>query len=289
MQLQLSSALVPGRLPFTHGPEQDYLTRYYAGEQWQTLGIQWNYQLHQIAFCARPQNSGCVRMTMDFDEIKVVHFSGERSLAEWCLGGYVNHTSFEDFVNDIILEDMLILLRNDISICKSSKRLEGVVAERLRDVTCRAAAEWKQQLDSLLRSNSRLRDAIKKTLNQEQGPELAGRRRTLGRSATCRETSVPRVPKTRFGSKPPRLSQGKYPFGCWWCGECGNVNYPRRVVCNWTSCQSRKQSRQQPTAAGRTWKRTAQADKQRGKSNTEAESNYYNQQSILHKAIKTLA
>ena len=28
MELQLSNALVPGRLPFTHGPEQDYLTRY---------------------------------------------------------------------------------------------------------------------------------------------------------------------------------------------------------------------------------------------------------------------
>ena len=40
MQLQLSSAVVPSRLPFTHGPEQDYLTRYYAGEEWQTLGIQ---------------------------------------------------------------------------------------------------------------------------------------------------------------------------------------------------------------------------------------------------------
>ena len=263
MQLQLKNALVPGRLPFTHGPEQDYLTRYYAGEEWKTLGIQWNFQLHQIAYCTRPKHSKCVRLTMGLDEIKVVHFSGERSLAEWCLGGYSSQTSFEDFVNDFIVEKMLILMRKDILIGKGSEQRQSVVAERLKDVSCRAAAEWKQQLDSLLTSNSSLRDAIKKSVNQKQGAQLAGRQSKLGRSANCCETSAPRVPKTRFGSKRPRLSQGEFPFGSWLCGECGNMNYRGRDVCNLSRCQARRQSHQQPTAAGRVWKRTAQAHKQR--------------------------
>ena len=118
MQLQLSKALVPGLLPFTHGPEQDYLTRYYAGEQWQTLGIEWNFQLHQIAYCTRPHHLDCARMTMGLDEIKVVHFSGDRSLAEWCFGGSSGNTSFEDFVSNTIIERMLILWRRDDVIGK---------------------------------------------------------------------------------------------------------------------------------------------------------------------------
>ena len=48
------------------------------------------HQLHQIAYCTRPHHLECVRMTMGLDEIKVVHFSGGRSLAEWCLGGYID-------------------------------------------------------------------------------------------------------------------------------------------------------------------------------------------------------
>ena len=35
-------------------------------------------------------------------------------------------------------------------MAKAPQRDEGVVAERLKDVTCRAAVEWKEQLDSLL-------------------------------------------------------------------------------------------------------------------------------------------
>ena len=59
-----------------------------------------------------------------------------------------------------IIERMIILLRRDVAIGKGSKRHEHVVAERLKDVTHRLAAEWKQQLDSLLTSNSKLREAI---------------------------------------------------------------------------------------------------------------------------------
>ena len=240
MQLQLSNALVPGRLPFIHGPEQDYLTRYYAGEEWQTLGIEWNFQLHQIAYCTRPNHLECARMTMGLDEIKVVHFSGDRSLAEWCLGGYIDQTSFEEFVSNSIIEKMLILLRRDVAIGKGSKRHENVVAERLKDVTHRLAAEWKQQLDALLTSNSKLREAIKESCNQQQGPAQAGRRSAVGRSASSRISLKPRIPKTHQRAKRPRLGRGGYPPGSWLCEKCGNVNYPNRIVCNLTSCPSRR-------------------------------------------------
>ena len=169
----------------------------------------------------------------------------------------------EDFFCKVLLENTLMLLRKDISIGKGSQRHEGVVAERLKDVTCRAAVEWKEQLDSLLNSNPSLFDAIKMSLKKGPGPELARRRRSLGTLGTCRQTRTRRALKTRFGSKRSRLFAGEYPSGSWLCKECGNVNYPNRVVCNLNSCKSRRLSHQPWAAAGRTWKRMAQADKQR--------------------------
>ena len=133
---------------------------------------------------------------------------------------------------------MLMLLRKDISSGKGSQRDEGVVAERLEDVTCRAAVEWKEQLDSLLNSNTSLVDAIKMSLKKGPGPELARRRRTLGTLGTSRQTPTRRALKTRFGSKRSRLCAGQYPSGSWLCNECGNVNYPNRAVCNFNGCKS---------------------------------------------------
>lgn len=48
MKLQLATESVPGKVPLA-APEQDYLTRYDV-ESLYCLGIQWNYQLHQLAF-----------------------------------------------------------------------------------------------------------------------------------------------------------------------------------------------------------------------------------------------
>ena len=177
---------------------------------------------------------------MGLDEIKVVHFSGDRSLAEWCLGGYIDQISFEDFVSNTIIERMLILLRRDVAIGKGSKRHENVVAERLKDVTHRLAAEWKQQLDSLLTSNSKLREAITQSLNQQQGPVRASRRSVVRQSASSRISLKPRVRKRQQRGKRPRFGRGGYPIGSWVCRKCGNVNYSNRIVCNSTSCSSRR-------------------------------------------------
>ena len=143
-------------------------------------------------------------------------------------------------MSNSIIERMLILLRRDVAIGKGSKRHEHVVAERLKDVTHRLAAEWKLQLDALLTSNSQLREAIKESLNQQQGSVQAGRRRVVGRSASSRISLKPRVPKRQQRAKRPRLGRGGYPLGSWVCRKCRNVNYPNRIFCNLTSCSSRR-------------------------------------------------
>ena len=48
-------------------PEQDYLTRFYKDE-WRALGVLFNFQLHQLAFCDRAGLENCRRLTIDYQE-----------------------------------------------------------------------------------------------------------------------------------------------------------------------------------------------------------------------------
>ena len=51
MIAQVTNGYVYGRLPF-EGPEQEFLSGFHM-EGFETLGIEWNYQLHHLAFCVR--------------------------------------------------------------------------------------------------------------------------------------------------------------------------------------------------------------------------------------------
>eukprot|EP00747_Dinoflagellata_sp_TGD_P013972 gnl/TRDRNA2_/TRDRNA2_123061_c1_seq1.p1 gnl/TRDRNA2_/TRDRNA2_123061_c1~~gnl/TRDRNA2_/TRDRNA2_123061_c1_seq1.p1 ORF type:complete len:313 (+),score=54.74 gnl/TRDRNA2_/TRDRNA2_123061_c1_seq1:66-941(+) len=75
-----------------NGPEQDYLSRLFA-PYWRHISVKYNYQLHHVFFsldgCLRYAASGCAteagqstpwlaeRLTLDLDELCIVHFSGE--------------------------------------------------------------------------------------------------------------------------------------------------------------------------------------------------------------------
>ena len=63
-------------------PEQDYLTRFYAGRWW-SLGVEFNFQPHQVAFCDRLGLERCRRVTMDFGEVCIVHFSALPKPRDW--------------------------------------------------------------------------------------------------------------------------------------------------------------------------------------------------------------
>ena len=47
MRLELMSEHHPEHLP-SAGPEQDYLTRFFASTPWHALDCKWNYQLHHV-------------------------------------------------------------------------------------------------------------------------------------------------------------------------------------------------------------------------------------------------
>jgi len=69
-----------------NGPEQDYLSRYWADAPWTYIGVEFNYQLHQMFFALHPKwasysdRTALLRRSQD---IKVVHFSGEPAAKPW--------------------------------------------------------------------------------------------------------------------------------------------------------------------------------------------------------------
>jgi len=68
-----------------NGPEQDYLSRFWAGT-WTNLGVQYNYQLHQMFFALHPFRNRRIdrlKLLSQPDEIKVLHFSGESIAKPW--------------------------------------------------------------------------------------------------------------------------------------------------------------------------------------------------------------
>lgn len=103
MVAEVTSELHPEHMP-SNGPEQDYLTRYFASAPWHALDVRWNYQIHHIPF-ALEQVINFRRFTLERgeelseedrawrpprlrarpDEIGLVHFSGDTKLWHLCL------------------------------------------------------------------------------------------------------------------------------------------------------------------------------------------------------------
>jgi len=98
MVLEVTSEFHPEHLP-GHGPEQDYLTRFFASAPWHALDVRWNYQIHHVPFAMelvlewrghhlraggelseqdrawRPR-----RLRTKLEDIGIVHFSGDVKL-----------------------------------------------------------------------------------------------------------------------------------------------------------------------------------------------------------------
>uniref|UniRef100_A0A7S4W6J3 Nucleotide-diphospho-sugar transferase domain-containing protein n=1 Tax=Alexandrium monilatum TaxID=311494 RepID=A0A7S4W6J3_9DINO len=49
MGAEVTAAIHPEHLP-GRGPEQDYLTRFFASAPWHSLDVRWNYQIHHVPF-----------------------------------------------------------------------------------------------------------------------------------------------------------------------------------------------------------------------------------------------
>uniref|UniRef100_A0A7S4V1T2 Hexosyltransferase n=1 Tax=Alexandrium monilatum TaxID=311494 RepID=A0A7S4V1T2_9DINO len=69
-----------------NGPEQDFLSRYWADAPWTHIGVEYNFQLHQMFFALHPDRADRaerVLLTGQPEKIKIVHFSGEPTAKPW--------------------------------------------------------------------------------------------------------------------------------------------------------------------------------------------------------------
>merc|ERR1712187_519314 len=69
-----------------NGPEQDYLSRFWADAPWSHISVEYNYQLHQMYFALQPDQVYADRnqFLSKPESIKIVHFSGDPSAKPWC-------------------------------------------------------------------------------------------------------------------------------------------------------------------------------------------------------------
>lgn len=69
-----------------NGPEQDYLSRFWADAPWTYIGVEYNYQLHQMFFSLHPTwayRAERATLLKNPETIKIVHFSGVNEAKPW--------------------------------------------------------------------------------------------------------------------------------------------------------------------------------------------------------------
>jgi len=69
-----------------NGPEQDYLSRFWADAPWTHISVEYNFQLHQMFNSLHPhtiRSTDRVRYIDDPSKIRIVHFSGEPTAKPW--------------------------------------------------------------------------------------------------------------------------------------------------------------------------------------------------------------
>ena len=122
---ELQSGIIPGPIPL-NAPEQDYLTRFYM-HKWKNLDITWNYQLHQIAFCARPGNEHCVRADLGYEHIKIIHFSSAIKPRDYLVDVKYNNVTRQEFIaGTLVAQNMEFLERvkkeEEVSVCSEQRQ-----------------------------------------------------------------------------------------------------------------------------------------------------------------------
>lgn len=69
-----------------NGPEQDYLSRYWADAPWTQIAVEYNFQLHHMFNALNPwivKNAERRRFIEDPGLIRIIHYSGDNSAKPW--------------------------------------------------------------------------------------------------------------------------------------------------------------------------------------------------------------
>ena len=172
---EVTAEVHPERIPGA-GPEQDYLSRFYA-PWWSHISVAWNYQLHRVFhglsiahdFLLKASNEDELwvpeRVEMDVNEIKIVHFSGEIKMWDLKLELERDDASYAAFAEQLLLDcspvaawclKCLEITSNQTRVCEESNEESDEDNDYMR----------------MLRSDPRQREVVQRTCDKARSAAL---------------------------------------------------------------------------------------------------------------------
>lgn len=116
-----------------NGPEQDYLSRFWADAPWRHIGVEYNFQIHQMFLALHPDRVASahrIRLLEEQSQIKIVHFSGDDRAKPWrrildeSLSGYWPDRAKDEAFLSLFFQEFqgyLLWVKRDLEWLKSAK------------------------------------------------------------------------------------------------------------------------------------------------------------------------
>ena len=137
-------------------PEQDFLTSYY-NEQWTAIGLEYNFQPHQIAHTDRKGLERCRRLAMSYpNDVRIVHFSALPKPVHLMIDDGLQKRFAGKFARTYFAEHLFQqycrMIGTDRLTGKSTTKLHLFTIEgRLREATMLYCNEWFTAFDEMTR------------------------------------------------------------------------------------------------------------------------------------------
>mmetsp|Transcript_28600 Transcript_28600/g.66258 ORF Transcript_28600/g.66258 Transcript_28600/m.66258 type:complete len:911 (-) Transcript_28600:121-2853(-) len=219
-------------------PEQDYLSRYFA-DRWKALGVEYNYQPHQLAFNGRQGLEFCTRLMMDYSSyVRIVHYSAvpkprdflfdvkfqretEKALKNKFEGDTLKKQIRSKYARDVLFENYSKGIRQQ----GKKKNIPGafhtsdygVIESTLAKTTLCSTQEWFAAWDALLGIHPTLQGMTERAVESAQGQQSGHKAPARPNGGTLLRKSSSSVRRSRT---PPRGLRGQARKEDWSCPSC---------------------------------------------------------------------
>lgn len=126
----------PAKAPIDRIPlltMEDYLSRFWADAPWRHIGVEYNFQIHQMFLALHPDRVASahrIRLLEEQSQIKIVHFSGDDRAKPWrrildeSLSGYWPDRAKDEAFLSLFFQEFqgyLLWVKRDLEWLKSAK------------------------------------------------------------------------------------------------------------------------------------------------------------------------